>query len=409
MTGTPEPIHDIIIVGDGLAGLVTALMLARHGHASTLVGESKPAAEAESIRTTTLNPFSYEQLAALGLIQALDIPPTPIYAIEVSDQRLKPRRGFAIEDRLLGWDADDGETPLAYTARNQNLVESALNLAEQNPLITTRKKCRIAMFDQHQPQFGHAACMLTDTDGETMACRLVIACDGRSSPLRSMAGIKTVQRKPGQTALVADIRLARPHQHKAWQRFMDGGPLALMPLEDPMLASLVWTMPDAEAARLARISDDRFDAAINDAAISPFGDLAVASTRHAWPLVLQHAVKPVAERVVLVGDAAHAIHPLAGQGFNLAMGDINTLASCLDWARDHGSDHGSDAVLSRYARKRFAEVAAMTMATDGLNLLFDKAPKPFRAAAAMTMSVLDRSPLKQLAMRFAGGGFNPRG
>ncbi|MGC6485007.1 MAG: FAD-dependent oxidoreductase [Candidatus Puniceispirillales bacterium] len=405
----PPPLTDIIIVGGGLAGLVTALMLAHRGHRSTIIDAGTPPADAEAIRTTTLNPAARDGLEAIGVLGRLAVTPTPIYTIEVSDQRLKPRRGFAVEDRLLGWDAADLETPLAHTARNRDLVEAALACVAENPLITHAIGLTISGFDPRHPDLGAAAARLTDSTGEDHACRLVVACDGGSSRLRSMAGIRTIRRKPGQTAIVADIRLNRPHQHKAWQRFLEGGPLALMPLDDPMLASLVWSMPDEEAQRLMDIGDDRFDAALNDAAISPFGDLAVASERHAWPLTLNHAIRPLAERLVLVGDAAHAIHPLAGQGFNLAMGDIKALADSLDWARDHGSDPGSASVLSRYGRGRFAEVAAMTMATDGLNLLFGKAPPSLRAAAAMTMSVLDRSPLKQVAMKFAEGRFSRRG
>ena len=401
----------IIIVGGGLAGQVTALMLAHHGHAVTLMDATReptqPQADAESIRTTTLNPFAFGLLADLGIIGRMATPPTPIHCIEVSDERLRPRPGFAIEDRLLGW--DNAEAPLAHTARNLDLVEAARAEMAASPLITLHTGSPITAWQPRHPEFGHAAGMLTDTAGQRFDCQLVVACDGGASPLRGMAGIRTISRNPRQTAIVADIRLTRPHQHMAWQRFLESGPLALMPLDDPYLAALVWSLDNETADRLIDIGNDRFEAALNDAAVSPFGDLAIASSRHAWPLRLNHAVTPAAQRLTLVGDAAHAIHPLAGQGFNLAVGDAAALADALNWGRDHGTEPGAASVTDRYARKRRAEVAAMTIATDGLNLLFGKAPPQLRAAAAMAMSMLDRSPLKRIAQRVAGGGFSLRG
>lgn len=403
----------IVIVGGGLAGLVTALVLARHGHAVRLM-DNRPAINigggaSEKIRTTTLNPFSYGWLKKLGIVDALATAPAPIHHIEVSDSRSRPRPGFAVEDRLLGWDSDESSTPLAYTARNDDLVAAAYALAAAHDAITLMPQTRITEWHPKHPQAGHAAGLLVDAHGDATPCALVIACDGGASPMRSLAGIRTVSRNPGQTAIVADIHLSRPHQQRAWQRFLEDGPLALMPLADPQLASLVWTMSDDNAGRLLEIADDRFDAALNDEAVSPFGDLAVASSRHAWPLRLNHAIKPCATRLVLVGDAAHAIHPLAGQGFNLAMGDAAALATAIDWGRDRGLDPGASVVLNRYARARLAEVATITAATDGLNLLFGKAPPQLRAVTAMAMAILDRSPLKKMAMTIASGGFNRRG
>ena len=401
----------IIIVGGGLAGQVTALMLAHHGHAVTLMDAAKQPAQAqtdaEAIRTTTLNPFAYGLLADLGIIGRMTTLPTPIHCIEVSDERLRPRPGFAIEDRLLGW--DNADEPLAHTARNRDLVAAARAEVAASPLISILTGSPITAWQPRHPELGHAAGMLTDAAGQRFDCQLVVACDGGASPLRGMAGIRTISRNPRQTALVADIRLTRPHQHMAWQRFLESGPLALMPLDDPYLAALVWSLDHETADRLSDISDDRFDAALNDAAVSPFGDLTVASRRLAWPLRLNHALTPAARRLTLVGDAAHAIHPLAGQGFNLAVGDAAALAEALNWGRDHGAEPGAASVTDRYASKRRAEVAAMTLATDGLNLLFGKGPPQLRAAAAMAMSVLDRSPLKRIAQRVAGGGFSLRG
>ena len=409
MTAHAKDNFPIMIVGGGLAGLVTALVFARSGHSVTLMDADRPTAEAEKIRTTTLNPYAYAWLENLGVTDHMPVPPTPVHKIEVSDERLRPRPGFAIKDRLMGWDSDAPETPLAYTARNHDLVTASKMLVQATGEIDYRQGARITSWQSKHPTDGHAAGLLEDADGKTYRAELVIACDGGSSPLRELAGIRTIRRNPGQTALVADIKLSKHHQQMAWQRFLDNGPLALMPLDKDDLAALVWTLDDETAEQLKTIEDDRFDAALNDAAMSPFGDLAVASTRFSWPLRLNHAIKPCATRLALVGDAAHSIHPLAGQGFNLAMGDAEALSNAVSWNRDHGLDAGAAAGLDRYARARLAEVSAITLATDSLNLLFGKAPPQLRAATAMAMSLLDRSPLKKLARHVAAGGINRLG
>ena len=404
----------IVIVGGGLAGLTTALVLAESGHAVTLLdqgGGGNGKAGAGDIRTTTINPLATRVMGRVGVLDRMESrkrPLTPITAIRVTDEGRR-QGGTSGGDHLLGW---EGEEPLAFVARNSDMVEAAGALAENHRDIDIHRNVTVAGF---APAGDHGALRLLDAEGGAWPAGLVVACDGAASPLRGKAGMRVVERNPGQTAIVADIRLETPHEGVAWQRFLATGPVALMPLDEPDLASLVWTLPSAEAATLMEADDESFGPRLTGDARCPFGALRPASERRDWKLRLCHAVKPWAERMVLLGDAAHAIHPLAGQGFNLAVGDMIGLAEALDWAGTHGADPGSDAVLSRYARKRLPDTAGMTLATDGLNALFSKTPAPLRSAAGAAMAVLDKTPFKNafmdvanggLAMRAAGGGLS---
>ena len=396
-TDTTNP---IVIVGGGLAGLATALTLAKRGHGVTLLDQG--GGEADRIRTTTLNPLAMQHLGELGIIAWMEKqsrPLVPVTAITVSDEKQYQGRPNA-DDRLMGWDDD---TPLAYVARNGDMVDAALALARRNRLITLQQGVAISGFNPVDKDHGHAAACLTDTNGNRWPASLIIACDGGGSPLREMAGIRTIERNPGQTAIVADVQLERPHGQVAWQRFLKGGPVALMPLSDSTMASLVWTLKDEDAKVLLDADPASFGQSLTEIALAPFGMMVLASDRRGWSLRLRHAIRPYAQRLVLLGDAAHAIHPLAGQGFNLAVGDMIGLADALEWGDDHGCEPGDASVLARYARGRVTETAAMTMATDGLNALFSFSPAPLRSLAGAAMTILDQSPLKNIALNFANG------
>ena len=404
MRGAPP----IVVVGGGLTGLTASLVLAESGHPVTLLDRgSGGKGKADPIRTTTLNPLAMKVMGRVGALDWMDRnkrPLAPVTAIRVSDEKQRPG-GTGGDDRLLGWEADgeDGE-PLAHVARNSDLAEAAGALAKRHRGVKVHRKVEVSDI---APTANHAGMELTDAKGGTWPAALVVACDGAGSPLRGKAGIKVIERDPGQTAIVADIALETPHQGMAWQRFLTSGPVALMPLGQPKLASLVWTLPTAEAAGLVDADGETFGQRLTEAARCPFGALRPKGGRHHWELRLCHAVKPWSERMALLGDAAHAIHPLAGQGFNLAVGDMTGLAEALDWAGAHGADPGSGPVLSRYARRRLPDTAGMTLATDGLNLLFGRTPAPLRSVAGAAMAMLDRTPLKRAFTDYASGGFAP--
>lgn len=403
--------HDVVVIGGGMAGLATACALGQKGFPCLVLDHGT--GEGDTIRTSTINPASYSFLERLGVIKImadLDHAITPVREIRVSDAQTRARPGYAVSDTLLSWsENDNASAPLAYVMRNSHLREALFRMADAHPLIRIRQGRANPPpkedFRRDNTSFHH----LNLDDGTGIITPLIIAADGGSSPMRDAAAIRTIRRRPGQTAIVADIRSTRPHQHIAWQRFLDGGPVALMPLDDPHLSSLVWTLKDEDAAVMMKADPLMFGRMLTEEFGPAFGDLALASERHSWPMRLCHAIRPYGYRLALVGDAAHSIHPLAGQGYNLALGDAVAMADALEWGADHGADAGDMMILERYARLRFAETAAMTLATDGLNRLFSFGPKGLRSAAGLAMAALDRSPLMSLAMKMASGGLNRRG
>lgn len=403
--------HDVVVVGGGMAGLAAACALGEKGIPSLVLDRGTDGND--TIRTSTINPASYSFLERLGVCKVmgdLGHKITPVREIRVSDDQTRARPGYAVSDTLLSWnEKDNASAPLAYVMRNYAVRDALFHMADAHPLIQIQTATVTPPSAEDFLAKSATYHLLNLAQGRSVAASLIIAADGGASPLREAAGIRTIRRRPGQTAIVAEIRSSRPHQQIAWQRFLDGGPVALMPLDDPHLSSLVWTLKDEDAAVMLKADPQMFGQILTEEFGSAFGDLTLASERHAWSIRLCHAIRPFAHRLALVGDAAHSIHHLAGQGYNLALGDAEAIAEALGWAMDHGADLGEPMGLERYARHRFVETAAMTLATDGLNRLFSFGPKGLKSAAGMVMAAFDRSPLTSLALKMASGGLNRRG
>jgi len=392
--------HGIHVVGGGLTGYAAALALADHGYAVQLYHHDEESVDA--LRTTTINPVAYGFLKSLGVMDTItgDAPLAEKLAhidrILVTDDtpREKPL------DAVINWDKPE-TGPLAWVVRNRDLNMALHALVEASPLIT-HTTARITDYKPRHPIFGHSAANLITDQGESIPAGLILAADGRNSVLRQAASIRVITRNLHQTAIVAILSLDAPHQNIAWQKFLPGGPMALMPMPEPHLASLVWSMKTEDAAQLMEADDDRFAMALDDASGKVFGGLRLASPKQAFPIIPQHAVWPVATRLALLGDASHAINPLAGQGYNLALGDIMTLMDVINAAGNTGADMGGANVLKTYAMRRWPEVTMMTMATDGLNMLFSFG-KRRRRLAGMGMAVANLRPVKALAEKLASG------
>ncbi|MGB2062152.1 MAG: FAD-dependent monooxygenase [Candidatus Puniceispirillales bacterium] len=392
--------HGIHIVGGGLTGYAAALTLAQAGFPTHLYQPDVPADD--TLRTTTINPTAYDMLDQLGIIERLpDDALTPIQQIIVTDdaERTNPL------DAIMSWGNDkkndDTDAPLAWVIGNAVLVRAMRNMIAKNDHITLHQLA-ITGYQPRHPEYDHAAAALITADDTVIPASLIIAADGRNSPLRQFAGIRHITRNLGQTAIVSQIKMTDPHHHRAWQRFLAGGPIALMPMADPYMSSLVWSMTNEDASRLMNADDSRFAMALDDATGLAFGRITDIGERQAFPVIPTHAVWPVAGRLVLIGDAAHAINPLAGQGYNLALADIKTLARLLITAQHDGIDIGSGYLLNRYAIARTPEVTAMTLATDGLNMLFSFGKKR-RRLAGMGMALANMPKVKALAEYMASG------
>jgi 2-octaprenyl-3-methyl-6-methoxy-1,4-benzoquinol hydroxylase/2-octaprenylphenol hydroxylase len=240
-------------------------------------------------------------------------------------------------------------------------------------------------------------------DAASLSARLLVAADGAGSPLRRLAGLDTHGHDYGQRGVVAHVATERPHQHTAWQRFLPGGPLALLPLADGR-SSIVWSLPEAEAQRVLALDDAAFCAELGVASDFRLGRVLASTRRAAFPLRLQLADRYQAERLVLLGDAAHAVHPLAGQGVNLGLRDVAELRDTLVDARGAGRDIAAPHVLRRYARRRRSADTLDAWGFDALGRIYAWQAPPLVAARALGVRLVDRlAPLKRRLAAHAAG------
>ncbi|GAB3361107.1 FAD-dependent oxidoreductase [Lysobacter tyrosinilyticus] len=353
---------DIAIVGAGVVGAAAALALARDGWQVTLVEAREPArwrAEHPDLRVYAFAPDNAALLDNLGVWPS------------IIDARVHPYRGMRVWDAAGGdelrFDADAfGRRELGWIVENGLLVD---RLWATLPSAGVRVVCpaQLAALEQDE---NHATLELED--GTRLRARLVIAADGGDSKLRALAGIETYTHDYGQNGLVAFVDHELPHEASCWQRFLPTGPLAFLPFAgaNGHRSSIVWTLPEVEASRLCRIDEADFLRELQHAFAGTLGALTSVSKRVAFPLRRQLAQAHVAGRVAVIGDAAHVVHPLAGQGVNLGLRDVSALRALLQRQRAAGRDPGAPAGLGRWARERRSENAVAAYAFDGLNRLF---------------------------------------
>ncbi|MEC8310993.1 MAG: FAD-dependent monooxygenase, partial [Pseudomonadota bacterium] len=336
----------------------------------------------------------------LGVWDRLESAPAPIRRLAVAEGA--PPSGLAARRRPpfeLSWDSAD--TPMGYVVGNAAL-HAALAAAAQDRQVDMRQECALS---SRRYLGDNTEIELLGHDGRTEQRRagLIIACDGANSRLAEDAGLAAREERRTQTAIVAVLEAQAHHDDTAYQRFLPGGPFALMPMDGHRM-SLVWTLADAEAERLLAADTPHFEQACLDAFGSSLGYLKLVGTRLGWPLRPSWRPKITAPGLVLAGDAAHAIHPLAGQGYNLALADAAVLADLVAGALSRGLPTSHPSVRNGYETARRRERMAMTMATSGLNRLFADMPGGLRRLAGLGFSVLDRLPAKSLFSDIARGG-----
>lgn len=240
-------------------------------------------------------------------------------------------------------------------------------------------------------------------DGRQFTTGVLVAADGANSETRCRAGIEVRRQTYEQTAVVAHLKPEKPHAETAWQRFLASGPVALLPLADGRV-SLVWSTTPAHAAELQAMSADAFGAAVTEATQECLGKLELASERAGFALQRLHAERYFRGRIAVAGDAAHVVHPLAGQGVNLGFADATALADCLIGADEQGRDPGADATLARFARRRHGENQRMLAAMDAIKRLYGVSAGPLPPLRRIGMRLFNRSHiLKTLAIRQALG------
>ncbi len=349
---------DAIVVGAGIVGTAAALALARDGFEVALVEAQAPKPwrvdDAVDLRVVALAPDGAALLDELGAWKP------------IRDARVGPYRRMCVWDALapgeLVFDAlERGEAALGWIVENR-LVQHVLWSALADAMPANRLACPNTLVDIEEHGDGVTALL---GDGTRLRARVLIGADGIGSPLRERLGIGTHGRDYAQRAVVAHVATERAHDGTAWQRFQPGGPLAFLPLADGR-SSIVWSLPEAEAARVLALDDQAFRAELGCALDFRLGAITGASARAAFPLQLRLADRYVAGRCVLVGDAAHGVHPLAGQGMNLGLRDVANLRAQMRRARERGGDVGAAHVLRRYERERRSE---NTLAARGLDVI----------------------------------------
>ena len=396
---------DIAVIGGGLTGLMMARALSATGAHILLVDRSSGADGIPDERTTTINAAGMRMLQTLGVQDNLQQDATPIMRIAVAEGA--PLSGLAARRRPnsdLSWQA--GDTPMAYVVGNADL-QSALTrtLGENSDFYGSIEILSGATLTGMARHAGGMQLDIEDAGGQLSHrnADLVVACDGNNSKVAGFANLAARQEQTFQTAIVSILRAERDHENTAFQRFLPTGPFALMPMSGQHL-SLVWTLPDDTARTLLAADDQAFEAACLDAFGQSLGYLHLAGQRLAWPLRPSLRRRIAAAGVVLAGDAAHALHPIAGQGYNLALADAAVLADCLALARTRGLSSGHPSIWQSYEAARRTERLAMSAATSGINQLFARSPAFVRRMAGAGFAVLDKTPVKSVFSRIAEGG-----
>ncbi len=388
---------DVIIIGGGLIGSTIALALAAHDVSSIII-------DAQNLATTTTAAFdgrasavasaSARMLRVLGLGAVLDANGCAIRAIRVTD-------GTA--PQFLHFDAGADGDPLGIMVENRLLRQALLAAVTASPLVTLVAPARV----QSLVRDGHAA-TLTLADGRVFTAPLAIAADGRRSATRTAAGIRIAQWSYPNAALVTMVAHAVPHESVACELFYPAGPLALLPMIDTAdgrpRSAIVWTVDDAAAAGAAKLGPRALAAEIAARIDGTLGEIEVIAPQAVWPLGYHHAASYVAERLVLVGDAAHGIHPIAGQGLNMGFRDVAALAEVLVDAARTGQDLGAPDVLARYSAWRRLDNSMVGAVTDGLNRLFAVPGRLPAAIRRLGLAGVERlPPLKARFMAEARG------
>ncbi|KFN49300.1 FAD-dependent oxidoreductase [Arenimonas composti] len=385
---------DLVVIGAGVVGTTAALAAARDGLEVALVEAHPPkpwSASDPDLRVFAFAPDNAALLADLGVWP------------QVLAARAQAYRTMRVWDAAGGgelvFSADAfGAPQLGHIVENGLLVDRLWAAAGQEARLQRLCPERLAGITQDAEGVD-----VELAGGQRLRARLVLGADGAASRVRELAGFAVDRHDYGQRGLVAFVGTERPHGDTAWQRFLPGGPLAFLPFADGR-CSIVWSLPDAEAERLLAIDEAGFLRELTRAFDARLGEVTSVSARAAFPLRRQLAKDYVAGRVVLAGDAAHVVHPLAGQGVNLGLRDVAALRTTWRDARDRGSDFAAAHRLARWERSRRSENTAAAHAFDGINRIFSSDAMLPVLLRGHALGLADRLPLftRMLWRRAAG-------
>jgi 2-octaprenyl-6-methoxyphenol hydroxylase len=386
----------IVIGGGAFAGLALALALRQGFGPGTPIVVADPALAtrpSRDPRASAIVAAGRRLFEALGVWDAVSETAQPILDMVVTDSRLEDATRPAF--LTFSGDVDPGE-PFAHMVENRRLIDALVQRADADGVTL----CPAAVTD-FKPRADGVT--VTLSDGNVIEASLLVAADGARSKLRERAGIATHGWEYDQSGIVVTVGHERDHEGRAEEHFLPAGPFAILPLKG-LRSSLVWTEKRAEAERIVALPEDEFHRELETRFGLKLGEIRALDKPRAFPLGYFVARSFIGERLALVGDAAHVIHPIAGQGLNLGLKDIAALAECVVDAARLGIDPGQVDVLERYQRWRRFDTMAMGIATNSLNMLFSNHSTLLRSVRDIGLGLVDRlPPLKNAFIRQAAG------
>jgi 2-octaprenyl-6-methoxyphenol hydroxylase len=395
---------ELVIAGAGLSGMLLGLACAGAGLQVAIVDPQDPAAMLDQGfdgRTSAIAYGSRLVFDGIGLWPDIAAEAEPIREIRVADDESPLFLHYDSAD--LGPGHIGAATPLGYIVENRVLRRALFERARALPNLTLVAPGRIAAVEASPT--GAVAVL---DDGGRLRARLVAAADGMNSPLRRAAGIRATQWRYRQTGIVTTVAHAHPHCGIAVEHFLPAGPFAILPMRGDF-SSIVWTEAAELAPRLLALPEAEFAAELRARFGDYLGPIEPVGPRWSYPLGLMQAERYTGRRLALVGEAAHVIHPIAGQGLNIGIRDIAALAELIVDRRRLGLDIGDEFVLEQYQRRRRADALVLAAVTDGLNRLFSNTIPPVRLARDVGLAIVNRlPPLKRLLMRHAMGTIGDR-
>jgi 2-octaprenyl-6-methoxyphenol hydroxylase len=384
---------DVIILGGGLVGLTLAVALDRHGLSSIVIDPADPAstvAPAYDGRATAVASASYRMLETIGVADRLEGEGCPIRSIRVSD---------GLAPGGIVFDAEDEDDPLGIMFENRRLRGALRDCAAAAERVTLLMPARAADIVRDE-----AGVRVALDDGRVAAAPLLVGAEGRASPTREAANIPVARWAYDHAAIVVTVSHERDHENTAYEIFYPSGPFAVLPMLPGTRSAIVWSVPAGDAAAVVDLPDRAMAAEIEKRMGGFLGTVELAGPRWTYPLGFHHAATMTARRLALVGDAAHGIHPIAGQGLNLGFRDAAALAQVLVEGARLGLDLGDPQLLARYERWRSLDTFMVAAATDGLTRLYGLPGRTASAVRRFGMGMVQRlGPLKAQFMAEARG------
>lgn len=387
---------EVVVGGAGFAGLALAIALRQGLGDPFTVTVADPAlahARSKDPRASAIAAAARRLFEAIGVWGAVAENAQPILDMVVTDSKLDDAARPAF--LTFGGEVEEGE-PFAHMIENRHLVDALAEKAKS--LGVELRATPVAGFAA-----GANSTEVQFADGETITARLLVGADGARSLIREQAGIATHGWNYDQSAIVTTVAHEREHNGRAEEHFLPAGPFAILPLTGRR-CSIVWTETSGEADRIVALPDNEFHGELEKRFGLQLGDIEVIGPRRAFPLGLFTARTFIGERLALVGDAAHIIHPIAGQGLNMGLRDVAALAEAIADTARLGLDPGGPEVLERYQRWRRFDTMTMGVATDGLNRLFSNHSDALRLVRDIGLGLVERMPmLKRMFIREAAG------